>query len=50
VAEEPKDIYPTPNFLIETPQEINAKSNMELLFDAKIHHATSLPNYELPLE
>lgn len=28
VPEEPKDIYPAPNFLIETPQAINATSNM----------------------
>ncbi len=50
VPEEPKDIYPQPNFTIAVPQEVNAKVGMDLIFDSKIRHASSLQNCNLEPE
>lgn len=50
VPEEPKDIYPQPNFTISIPQEIEAKDNLDLIFDSKVKHSTSLPHLGLEPE
>ena len=50
VPEEPKDIYPQPNFTIAVPQEVNAKVDMDLIFDSKIRHVSSLQNVNLEPE
>ena len=47
VPEEPKDIYPQPNFTIAVPQEVNASINMDLIYDSKIRHSSSLQRVDL---
>lgn len=48
--DEDRELYPSPHFPIEVPQEVNATSNMELLFDPTIHQSSSIPDYSIPPE
>jgi hypothetical protein len=50
VPEEPREIYPQSNFTISVPQEIEARDKLDLIFDSKVKHSTSLPHLELQPE
>lgn len=39
---EDKDIYPMPNFIISTPQEVETSNRLNLIYDAKILHSSSI--------
>ena len=51
MAEEPKNIYPDSNFIIsDHHNEINVNNNIDLIFDSKIKHSSSLPKDGFNLE
>jgi hypothetical protein len=45
--EAPKDIYPKTDFAIDVPQGIDTKNSLNLIFDSKIRHSSSIQNIDL---